>query len=262
MGLAEELKQSNAKPNAAIAAAAAEASDAVMNNGLEALNTTAPTEAPAAQPEPAVEPAKASNTKIRIGAKEFDNAEAALNYANELELLQIQDASYKAGLNASNPKAAETPPEDDSLPPDIENQLFDDPKKALKAYGDKLRQQITADIKKEAEVSAAKESAWNKFYTENPKLGQHKDIVEYVMQKNWKEVGFIPLTEGLSKVAEKTYELLKIKKESDAPTTELSSRSVNVPGVGGSPTTPVIKNVEQPIDFIAQINKHRNKRSN
>jgi hypothetical protein len=83
-------------------------------------------------------------------------------------------------------------------------------KKKLNEYQEKaLEEAIKWQIflqKQKREESVKK--TWEDFYSKNQDLVASKEIVDYVMQKNWQELGYLPIDRSLPLLAEKTRQML------------------------------------------------------
>lgn len=278
MSFAEEfarVTQRNAKPAAASPVAETQPQsdappqgdnvEAIMNSGLPDYKQTQADVVPelpvGGKPEP--EPAKPT-PKFRIAGKEFATQEEAFAYAEKLALDKIQDEAFNAGQ-----KSALTPKEETqvrTLLDDINDELFVNPKSALeklqKGIEDLFEKKFNEreDAKRvEQQRKEERDRIYKEFYTENPDIAEFPEIVEFVTQKFWNEVGPMPPKQGLARVAEETRKILKKSKEAMAPQREMQSKPATVAG-GGSGLAPIASiesTVKDPVDFITQVNKHR-----
>lgn len=260
MGFAEELSSAKSgTPAPAVASKEEQIIEGSLADGLPAPNHGDEHPEMKASPE-AAEPPKQG--KIRIGTEVFDSPEDAIRYAEELQRDAIQRDAYEKGKLDALPKEEE-PPEKDFFD-GIENEIFENPKEAMKKVYEKAKldaekkvEAMLAEKEKAREQAARVEATWNSFYTSNQDLVENQDVVNYVLQKNWNELGGMQADKALEKLAEKTRAFLGSRKESTLPTKELKSGAAVTTGATGAPTSTGVKKESTPLDFISQINKHR-----
>lgn len=250
-------------------------------SGTETLNTTSPkpeAATPAKEASPVVghgeihpemaaqqakiEPEKKASGKIRIGSEVFDTPEEAIRYAEEMQVTLLQKDAYDQGKKDAAPKA-ELPPEPDFFE-GLENELFENPKEALKKVHAKAladaekKSEEREKLKEQARVNAiAVDKMWEGFYSDNQDLVASKDIVKYVLDKNWDEVGHLTANKALPIIAEKARALLGSRKETILPSKELPSNQVVTTSATSGATATGPKKEGAPLDFISQLNKHR-----
>lgn len=264
---ASELAAAKTERSEASAPAPTEA--AVIPGTEDFALPEAQAEAPAEQAAASTEPTLANTnpdqtvqpkakTKIKIGSQEFDDVEKAIEYAQELELAVLQTEAFNAGKTAATQAATPEKPLK-TIEDEIADKLFDDPKAALLEYKEALKKEIRSDITKEANKAANIKQTWNDFYAENADLAGQEEIVSYIMQKNWNEVGHIDLKLGLAKVAEKTRAFLGSTKQQQLPTRELPTKPAVTPMGGSTATTTPAEKPGRALDFVAQLNTMRKK---
>ena len=222
-----------------------EASEAAPEPAKEAVEPT-----PAAEVKPAKE-----QKKWKIGDQVFTNEEDALKYAQDLHLSMVQQEAYQQGLIDAKPK--EEPAKKPTIEDEVEAKLFENPKEALAQYKDYIVATVKDDIKAEAKAEASRREVWTNFYESNADLAESRELVEFVLQKNWKELGNLPYEKSLNLLAEKTRAVLTSYKEAKLPSKELQSGTVQTTGASTPPTTVVLKKPDPTLDFISQLNKHR-----
>lgn len=281
MSFAEEFKTVTARgPKAPVAQTQPQAegtiaeqtpqddASAIMNNGMPDYNAIAGEAVPelpvGGKPEPEAPKAPA---KFRIGDKEFATQDEAFEYANKIAIDKVQTDAFAEGQKAT--LDALTPKEEvkvKTLLDEVEEELFVNPKAAL----EKLQNGIAELIDKKAEERETKqrveqqrkeatEKMYKDFYAENQDIADFPELVEFVTQKHWDEVGKMPVKQGLARVAEETRKMIKKSRESAAPQRELSSKPATVAGGGSTPAPIATSNStpQSPLDFISQVNKHR-----
>lgn len=278
MNFTKEMQQVLASPeykaDSGTPAAVKAADDAaVKGDGTEMLNTgmieSIPTEEVSTPPpleasEPPVIDAK-KETKVKIGGQEFDSVEAALKYANDLELAVLQQDAFQAGKAEATktPEAAPIDPYKEAIGK-IANGVFEDPEKAIEEIIKVAEQKAEEKIKKHQEdadkrakqVETTKQ-LWNTFYDANADLVANHETVQYVLEKNWAQLEKMKPAEALPLLAEKTRALLGSYKEAKLPSKELPSGPAITAGASGNATTTPKPAAKTALDFISQVNKHR-----
>lgn len=201
-----------------------------------------------------IEPAPKSG-RIKIGSEVFESAEDAIRYAEEMQTTLLQKDAFEQGRLSTQAKE-EAPAEVDPFD-EMENGLFEDPKGTMK----KIYSKAVEDAKKQVREEQVREQnirqTWDGFYSSNADLAQAKDLVDYMLQKSWSEIGHLPVETSLKILADKTRALIGSKREASLPSRELQSGPALSPGASSSATKSVPKDTKVAVDFISQINKHR-----
>jgi hypothetical protein len=260
-----EYKSGTAEP---VAPAAAEAKPViqgaeVLDNVMAKPSAAVPAEAPVSTP-PELTPKPAA--KVKIGTQEFDSVEAAMNYANELELAVLQQDAFKAGQEAAKPKEPEAPKPnpDQEMAKKLADKIFENPEEAIsevmKWAEAKANEKIEADKKATKELEAHQATVrqlWETFYDTNQDLVKANEVVQIVLQRDWNTLQHMPAEKALQALAEKTRALLGSYKEQVLPSKELQSKPAITAGASGNATSAVETKPKSALDFISQINKHR-----
>lgn len=228
-----------------------------------------PMDEPAAQAETLAQPETATETKtsveatpapkkttIKIGDEVFESAEEAIQYATQLQMELAKKDAYELGKQAAQPKAEPQAPVKDEFD-ELGDQIFENPKEALKKLSALAEERAEKRIREAQAREQAIQKTWEGFYSQNQDLVENKDLVDFVLQKNWSEIGNLPVEKSLKILAEKTRSLLSSRKISALPTQELPSAPAVTTTATSSATTVVKEKEENPVDFISQINKHR-----
>lgn len=208
------------------------------------------------------QPAIVPKAKVRIGSHEFASVEEAIAYAQDLELSTVQQDAYKQGLEAAKAKEPVTP--EISIEEEIENELFENPKAALKKYKDHILkiglEAINAERQKQDAERKQQEVAnqtWQTFYEQNADLAEAKRFVQIAWREHQAELAPMSVEKGFKVLAEKTRALLAEARENSRVSKELpSGPAITTSGTGG-PTTPPPEKPKTMLDFISQVNKHR-----
>lgn len=264
MGLAEELKSAQTGKTFTPDAVQAEQVDPETHFAIpgeepvmELPTGGKPEAAQAAAQENAPAP------KIRILGKEFSSTEEAMIYAEQIALDKLATENYEKGRKDAQPQAQPQEQEDPTLK-EIEDILFEDPKKALARILEVAdeRAQKTLDKREEMalkrqEAMVAKESAVKDFYSKNQDLSKFTEVVDFVIDRNMDKWGHLTPEQAFKEVAKETRRMLGIAKEESLPSKELSSKHATVGSSTGTPGIPTQgKPIDSPVDFISQVKKH------
>lgn len=204
---------------------------------------------------------KGKSVKIRIGGKEFDNEADALKYANDLELIRIQDEAARNALEAAKPKEVKVEPKKIKL---IADKLFENPEEALEMLEnlieEKAEAKISAKDKAKEDAQKQKEEAqnlWDKFYSDNQDLSQFNEEVNRVLEKEWSKLQHMNRDEGMAELARLTRGYIDSLKEKVLPKQVLPSKQiVSVGSSNPSATATKTTATKEKDDFISQIKKH------
>jgi hypothetical protein len=195
--------------------------------------------------------------KIKIGSQTFETEEEAFAYAEEQERLLLQKEAFEQGRESVSTK--EEKPKDPDFFEEVENSFYENPKEALR----KVYQKAIQDAEKKIETKRVEEESrrktWEKFYSDNQDLVERKEVVDFILQKNWQEIGELPETKALKILADRTRSFLGSTKETTLPTKELQPGPAVTTGSSGSSTATSQAKSPTPLDFISQLNKHRNR---
>ena len=254
------------------ASASTEETPAVDHSGAAVFNVHETKEEPTptlaeAAPEgkaPKVDTAPPPPAKIKIGTQEFADMEAAIKYANDLEIATREQEAFERGKKSATPEAPPTP-EPDELE-GIEEELFVDPKKAIKKIVEITRNNTLKEVKKEKteeqkqqEAAAKVKETWDNFYKQNSDLSNNQEFVQFVLQKN-PQLLAMETDKALAELASKTRSYLGSVRESQLPTKELQSKPVIAPSGSAPATATKAPPTEKAVDFISQVrNLNRNK---
>jgi hypothetical protein len=214
--------------------------------------------APPVAPSPVDQGRKA---KIRIGTKEFDTEKEALDYASELEVIRLQEESYKEGVKAATPKPPEPVPE--SKIKALKDKIFENPEEFLadleKIIDEQAEKKVKSydEVKTQAQVQKENtDKFWDGFYKKNGDLGDFSDEVNRILQKEWATLQFLKADDASEQLASLTRSYLDSIKEKRLPSQALPSKQVTTAG-GTIPTTATpIQATKETNDFISQVKKH------
>lgn len=259
MSFAQEVAASKAAPTEAPAPTQAEAFEAtndIMNVGINDAPAT-----PEAKTEPVVTDTKPpqsnapTNAPIRIGTKEFTTAEAALQYATELEAARIAEEAFNRGVQAAKPPEAEVKAK--SYIDEMAEELFSDPAKVIARIIEETEKKTKATIRQEDASRIEVKNTWDNFYSQHTDLSQNEDIVKWITERDRAELSPLPVDQGLKIVAERARAVINKIRKDNVTETELPSGKATVARSGGTQAPQIISTEQKPIDFIHQVNKHR-----
>jgi len=220
----------------------------VMNSGLPGQQA----EVPAAEATPAPEAAK---EVFKIGTESFDSVSEALEYAQKLDREKLERDAYELGKEEATPKSTEA-----KVDPDAEfdqrmaDLMFENPAEAIKQIRAKAVQDAESTVTKKSEAQQTQEKTWNKFYSDNKDLTPHKDIVDFILQKNWNTLKVMPGDKALQKLSELTKTRIGEIVSSMRTEEVIPSGNAQVTSTTGDPVAQVVL-PKQKLDFTQQIRK-------
>lgn len=253
MGIAEDLAAS--QEARAAGQPQPEAAKTDFNAGLEQAGSP-PQAAQAQDIQPEAVPATESSKAFKIGDKEFKTAEEAIEYAQRLDIKAREREAFELGQEsvkqAQQPAVVEPPkPSIEEL---IQDELFDNPKEALRKYKEHIINEVKSTIKTESTQEATQKQLWDGFYEENPELVEHRELVEYTLEKNWGELESMEAKKGLQELASRTKNMLsKVVKTMNPNAEVLPSGSAKVAGASNQATTKAAESSPKRLDFATQV---------
>lgn len=205
--------------------------------------------------EAAAIPAPVKSGPIKIGTEVFENPEDAIAYATELQQTLAQKDAFEMGRQSAMPKEEEVKPIDPFEA--FGTELFENPSEALK----KIHAKAVADAKKQIEderrQEETKRQTWDSFYSQNADLSQNREIVEYVLQKNWDSLQNMNGDKALKILADKSRAFLGSTRVASLPSRDLPSGPAVTPSATGGAPIATPEKPSEVLDFITQVNKHR-----
>jgi hypothetical protein len=229
-------------------------------------------ETPPVEVKSVATPLEAKKSPIKIGNKEFETIESALDYAKEIERAAAEDKAYIEGVKDAAKKPAEVPAEPVESPYEkFSKAVFEDPVKAAREFSEAIKQDIRDEynnsIKAQAEqarVQQQRSQAWDGFFKTNTDLSEpdtREMIQTYLVNKHWAEIKDMEPQKGFEKLANIARKALKISQEAALPTRELASGPVVTTGANGeAAATPTPAKVEENLDFVTQVNNLRRRK--
>lgn len=237
--------------------------------GTEIFDSTVP-ELPKHDPEAAskVEAASAPapvEAKVKIGDMEFNSVHEA--YAHALAQVAESNKSMQETVQKLTAPKVEPEAPKEAWEVELEKLFFTNPAEAMRQLYAKATTDAVSQIESKTQATQAAQVRAQQYegfiqgiVTNNAELSDFRTVIENVVLADpifWDKVKDLPLAKAEIEVANKTRELLKIKKAAEAKTTELPAGPARMAGVTGDPTAataPVTSN--QALDFITQLRKH------
>lgn len=215
----------------------------------EMFNQTAPEQdvSGAAHESSAVE-SVAQAQPIYLGGKKFNNVDELAAYTSQLEQEKVR-AQY-AGATYAQPAVQQ------QVEKPISELIFEDPEKALELH----EQRVIQKLKAQEQAKQNETQLWNKFYSDNQDLSDDKELVEFVLNKNWDNLRALHPDQAMGKLAELTRKTLSKYRPSNEKKQELPS-GVAKTGPTATQSAPVIQEkVAAPVDFVTQLKKIQKRR--
>lgn len=214
------------------------------------------------KPEPKVAP-------IKIAGKEFTSIDEAIAYAEQLEIASREDKAFKEGYEKGKPaEPVAAAPKQPDFVEEAEKLMFEDPKKAIQLIVEGTEKRIfdaynklTAEQVQQAEIQKARQETWTDFYKTNSDLADSQEYIQFVMQKNWKQLENLPVDKAMGEIASLARKGLRMTRQAGLPQQELSSKAAVMAGTSGNATSANPEATTSiPVDFITQLNKLRKRK--
>lgn len=256
---ASKAAEANASEKAASEASEETDTDtAVLNFNL--TQTLGEATADESTEAPVIPPPKAeTQKKIKINGKEFNTVEEATEYAAQLEIELEKKDAFQKGVESAKPK--EAAPKEIDFDEELANELFENPKEAIKKLRAKIKEQMEADLtskdtqKAQAEaIEKQRVKTWEGFYKSNADLSDFQEEVQLVVDRNWATLEKMPVEAGMAKIAELSRAYVESMKQKLLPRQELKSKQAITAGASTSSATATKKQAtEKPVSFISQL---------
>lgn len=215
----------------------------------EIFNQTAPEQDVAKSVQESVESEPVSQAQpIYLGGKKFNNVDELAAYTSQLEQDKVR-AQY-SGATYAQPSAQQ------QIEKPISELIFEDPEKALQLH----EQRVIEKLKAQEQAKQNETQLWNKFYTDNKDLSDDKELVEFVLNKNWDNLRALHPDQAMGKLAELTRKTLSKYRPSNEKKQELPSGTAKA-GPTATQSAPVIQEkAAAPVDFVTQLKKIQKRR--
>lgn len=210
--------------------------------------------------------AEAAAPDIKIGDRTFKTQEEAFSFAqSELARrereVELADA-YRAGVSDAGqlPVAPQQVQQQSQEDPEWEQKFYSDPKKTLKEYGERIREEVKSELRSEYRHSSEEDKLWSRFYERHPDLEGFDEDVKLMLNKYTEELKVISRTKGkeagFDYLAQKTKAKFQAYMEAQKPSRELPNTKAGPSTGTQTSVTPKIK-ASEPIDMITQIRNLR-----
>lgn len=186
--------------------------------------------------------AKPQSSAIYLGNKKFESVDELAKYTSQLEQERAVSAQPQAEAKQTGKKISEL--------------LFEDPDQALEIH----EQRIIKKLKEEEAAKNNEVAFWNRFYVDHKDLSDERDVVDFVLGKNWNELRAMHPDQAAERLAEYSRKTLMRFKKTAGEKKELPSGQAKV-GPANTQSAPKIEQKQAaPIDFVTQLKKIQSKR--
>lgn len=224
--------------------------DQVMNTGLPGHEAKAEAAPEQAQAEAQAEVPKET---FKVGTETFASIEDVMNHAQRLDREKIERDAYDLGKQDAQPVSAEAQVDADAeFRKQMADLLFENPAEAIKQIEDRAVSKATSTIKEETASQRTKEKTWSGFYDSNKDLTEHKDLVDFILEKNWDTLGSMQGDKALQKLADLTRERMQSVVKSLRPEEVLPSGSAQVTATSNEALAQKAPE-RQKLDFSQQV---------
>ena len=216
----------------------------------EMFNMSAPAAAEEQKQPVEAQDQKPQAQPIYLGGKKFNSIDELAEYTSQLEQEKVR--MQYSGATYAAPQAQATHPAEKP----ISELIFEDPEKALELHEQRVIQKLRA----QEQAKQNETQLWTKFYTDNQDLSDDKEMVEFVLNKNWESLKALHPDQATSKLAELTRKTLSKYRSGSEKKQELPSGSAKV-GPTATQSAPVIQEKPAaPVDFVTQLKKIQKRR--
>lgn len=205
------------------------------------------------------EAAPQKKAKVKIGGQEFESAEEAWAYAEELEREKLAADAFRQGVEVAGKQQNGNPaPETQQEPEEnFEEEFFSNPKEYLKKRDAQIAAKIKADLNKETVY----EQTWREFYTDYEDLSGSKDLVQLELNKHWATIQHMPTKAGLKVVADSVRARKKEILQEMAPGIELPKVRATASPTGSKTVTRQQAPAKE-LNFAQQMKQNNQKKRN
>lgn len=180
--------------------------------------------------------AQEKESPIYLGAKKFNSVDELARYTAELE-------AQKAVPQWQQPMQEVEKP--------ISELLFENPEKALELHEQRVIQKLKAEEAKKKQ----EQDLWERFYSKNKDLAEDKELVEYVLGKNWDGLRQLHPDQAMEKLADYARGTMSRFRKTPEKNQELPSGQAKVGPSSTQHTAPITEKKAAPVDFVSQLRK-------
>lgn len=123
----------------------------------------------------------------------------------ELEAQRAELAAMRAQTKPAPAPAKKTEPEPEPEP-DWEDLLYKNPKEFVKQHGQRVREEVTRELRGEYQAVRGEEAFWNRFYVEHKDLAEDDDLVRATLARHQADLGDLPVEIAAKRLADLTRE--------------------------------------------------------
>lgn len=192
-------------------------------------------------------------------AGEIRDPKELAEYTKEIEkkLVEVTLQAQAKGAMPGNQPTVTTAPEKKSIEEEIEDEIFTDPKGALKKYRESILQEVQQVSTREKQV----QQFWNDFYEENHDLRGLDRIVKLIEREKAQELAPLKISEARKKLADEVRKAVKLVEARQGTTTEeLPEKEHTTLGGGGAPGGGQKKGPAKVLSFVEEMRQFQRSR--
>lgn len=186
-----------------------------------------------------------------LGGKKITDPKELATYAKEIEARAIQAEIERERASKTQPTMNAPVVEEKTDEDNIEDLLFQDPKKAIKL----IEERAETRVKKMLDAKDATQKFWDDFYTENPDLKSHDRVVQLITREKWNEVANIPLAEAKKRLVDESRKMINSIRGEEGTKTVVNRTSASTLGSSGEQLPRVSVPQEVAGNFCDEIKK-------
>lgn len=186
-----------------------------------------------------------------LGGKKITDPKELANYAKELEAKAVEAQLAKERSSTYQPTMTAPVEEKKTDEDNIEDLLFQDPKKAIQLIEERAERRVKSML----DQKDATQKFWTDFYTENPDLKSYDRVVQLITREKWNEVANIPLTEAKKRLVDESRKMINSIKGEEGTKTVVNRTSASTLGSSGEQLPRVAVPQEGAGSFCDEIKK-------
>lgn len=178
----------------------------------------------------------------------------------QLEAMRLENVRLKGqidGLSRRDPAPQPTPPPAPKPKRDWEKMLFEDTENAVKTLTADITDEVTSKLTGAYQADVGLKEFWRDFWDENKDLkkDQDGDIAEIILNRNYKAMADLPVSEAIKKLGDLTRE--RIMKYTGAKKKEPDPKEKARAEAGGERKPPKAEPEEDKIVSLGDLIKAR-----
>lgn len=153
--------------------------------------------------DPPTEPAEPAEPNDN-GSPESEPQDEVSKLKARLTRQEEEMAELRRATPPTQPKSPPTATADPMDAVNWDEELFKDPKAALKKYGNIIATQVRDELTTRYQRDRGTQAFWDKFYQKNPDLKDDHDLVDLTLRSNLAEIGSMTVDKAIGRVADLT----------------------------------------------------------